>query len=108
MALIDETILTFEQRLKELQPYLDEAEELQRAIAQLKGEKPETQKFEGRRTTEFRKRQILDLLGEQPMRVTDLASELDLTVSRIVQIVNELEAENRVERSPEGLRVKQL
>ena len=105
MSLIDETIERLEERLRELRPAVEEAREIERLLAQARA--PGSDGRTRRRVycpLKMRERQVTEIVaGEPGIKIKDVAAQLGVTGPRVTQIVNGLEAEGILKRSPEGL-----
>jgi predicted transcriptional regulator len=101
MGVTEDARRMLETRLAELQPYLDEAEEIAEMLRTLDRRRQPRKK---RVPMTERRDVILRLVADRPgMRVGELAGELGVSVPRAVQLVNELEQRGDLRRTGDGL-----
>lgn len=109
MAVIEETRDRLQARLRELQPYLDEAAQIRKllkAMAALESGQASDAQGGQRLSAETRKLQVLNALQDGAIvRIKDLAETLQVTPGRAVQLVNELEAEGTAKRVEGGVKI---
>ena len=93
MSFLSEQRQVIQRRLRELRPYVEEAERLERVLDALGG--PTTDRRSRRNMRlEDRKSQVVALVADYPgLRRKQIAEHLDLTAARAGQIVNGLLAE---------------
>jgi DNA-binding MarR family transcriptional regulator len=108
VSLIDETIERLEKRLRDLRPAVEEAREIERLLAQARapvGDRPTSRRAYC--PLRERQRQLKEIVAAEPgIRIKDVAAQMGVTGPRVTQIVNGLEAEGVVMRSPDGLVLK--
>jgi hypothetical protein len=109
MTLIDETRERLEARLQELQPCVDEAEQIRALLKTMDGSPAEGHADDRpmrHLPAKVRKLQVLGILRENGIvRVKELAEALQVTSGRAVQLVNELEAEGTARRIEGGVEI---
>ncbi len=101
-------------RLEELRPFVDEARRIERLLASMDtviqdrpSPSPDSVTGAARRLpAASRKLHILALLRDQDkLRIRDLAEALDVTPGRVVQLVDDLEAEGTAQRVKGGVKI---
>jgi len=94
----DETRAKAEARLKELRPYLEEAEELQRMLAAM--DRADAAKSPSPKLSfAQRQQQVEAFLRQEPgARIADVARKLEITHARAGQIVKQLVEEGVLRR----------
>jgi hypothetical protein len=98
------SIDSMQRRLKKLRPAAEEYQELERRLKRierdLRGDGPAPRRL----PLSARKDSALSLIGERPgLLVKDLAEGMDVSASRVVQILDILEEEGRVVRRKRGV-----
>ncbi len=98
MLLLYQTIDQLKARLEELRPMVDEAREIEAALAAIEGAQSPPSGGE-RMSLAQRKRQIVNGLRSRPdARVRDIADEISVTDARVTQILKLMEAEQTLVR----------
>src|SRR4051794_6397735 len=104
MGALEEARGLLETRKNELRPLVVEYDEIERKLAALDGRPVEPRRQTAYRPAATRKKEIREMVEASPgIRVTDVAGRMGITIARVVQLVNVLEAEGHVKRGPQGL-----
>jgi DNA-binding MarR family transcriptional regulator len=104
---LDEYRAKLKARLQELQPAVDEYDEIKGMLAAFESGAQSQTKSRRRVPLPERENQVVTLVKENPgITAKELAGRLGVSSARIVQVVNELEKKGRVERREGGVKAK--
>lgn len=104
VKIVDSTILLLEERLSELQPAVDEYNEVRDAIARLRQE-PSAPRTERRSTRQREIDAVLYIQDNPGCRSTDIAKDQRILDQRASQILGGLVERRVVQRTADGLQL---